>query len=135
MLKSIIKGTDIEMKFEEQLKLLEEVIPYSESGDELFLNCVDRYRKGIEDGSIRNFCPIDAMRFILSLAVAYEGIDVEKVKISDYPTGVSIEVAEEKIRNNPKIKNTAENVYNLLRPNIEKYKLSFRIDEKNLNEA
>lgn len=133
---SFFKGTDIELGFEEQLNWLKEVIPCSKNDGELISNYVKKYDSAVRQGEIRTFCSIDSIRFIVALAVAYEDkIDLEIAKESDYPTAELIKRAKNEISANPETNEIAKEVYKLLRPKMEDYKLGFRVDKKSLEEA
>ncbi len=132
----LIRRTDLKLEFKERLNWLEEVIPDSKNDEELISNYVKKYKSAVKQGKIRSCCPIDSIKFVVALATAYEDkIDLKTAEKSDYATAKLVERAKKEISSNSETEETAKEVYNLLEPKMENYKLGFRIDKKSLEEA
>ncbi|MCK4730771.1 MAG: hypothetical protein KAT28_05630 [Candidatus Aenigmarchaeota archaeon] len=132
----ILRNTDLELEFGEHLDYLKEVIPYSNDGEELITKYVNQYENAVAEGKIRCHCSMDNIRFIVALAVSYEGkTDAEKAKTSDCIMGELLENMEKEISCNPETKKIAEKVYSLLEHELETYKTRFRINEKQIEES
>jgi len=133
---SLIKGTDLELSFEDHLDYLKEIIPYSKNDRELITEYINQYNEAVTEGKIRCHCSLDNTKFVVALAVAYEGkINAEKAKKSDYMMGNLIKITEKKISDNSETKKIAEKVYSLLKPKLEDYKYRYKIDDKQIEEA